>query len=230
MQTESISVCLVWKCTHVNEQSQRTTPNFTFPLSNDCVAVHHYISAQRNVKLIWSRCSPSEKMVLSVRNADLASVCRETNLGTNAEHFESCFYQMFETLDSWLQQKLTSTLQSSVWLPIMVCKAFFIQLTSLCKKCKRNVAGLFLALMSLWILLVWFSAFFGSCCATIQDLLAFKVTNMGMKIDICSLRFRVVYLQVSMNEGLSFITSSVHITTTECVSLNTNTATQTTKY
>ncbi len=111
------------------------------------------------MKLIWSRCSPSEKMVLSVRNADLASMCRETNLGTNAEHFESCFYQMFETLDSWLQQKLTSTLQSFVWLPIMVCKAFFIQLTSLCKKCKRNVAGLFLALMSLWILLVWFSAF-----------------------------------------------------------------------
>uniref|UniRef100_A0A672LSL6 Anthrax toxin receptor 1 n=1 Tax=Sinocyclocheilus grahami TaxID=75366 RepID=A0A672LSL6_SINGR len=35
---------------------------------------------------------------------------------------------------------------------------------------------------------------------------------------------KVVYLQVSMNEGLSFITSSVHITTTECVSLNTNTA------
>lgn len=33
------------------------------------------------------------------------------------------------------------------------------------------------------------------------------------------LRFRVVYLQVSMNEGLSFITSSVHITTTECVSM-----------
>uniref|UniRef100_A0AAR2JTQ4 Anthrax toxin receptor 1 n=1 Tax=Pygocentrus nattereri TaxID=42514 RepID=A0AAR2JTQ4_PYGNA len=29
---------------------------------------------------------------------------------------------------------------------------------------------------------------------------------------------KVVYLQVSMNEGLSFITSSVHITTTECVS------------
>lgn len=30
--------------------------------------------------------------------------------------------------------------------------------------------------------------------------------------------FRVIYLQVSMNEGLSYITSSVHITTTECVS------------
>ncbi len=29
---------------------------------------------------------------------------------------------------------------------------------------------------------------------------------------------RVIYLQVSMNEGLSYITSSVHITTTECVS------------
>ncbi|TRZ03645.1 hypothetical protein DNTS_008604 [Danionella cerebrum] len=28
---------------------------------------------------------------------------------------------------------------------------------------------------------------------------------------------RVMYLQVSMNEGLSYITSSVHITTTECV-------------
>ncbi|XP_034408619.1 anthrax toxin receptor 1 isoform X2 [Cyclopterus lumpus] len=28
---------------------------------------------------------------------------------------------------------------------------------------------------------------------------------------------RVIYLQVSMNEGLSYITSSVHITTTECV-------------
>jgi len=37
------------------------------------------------------------------------------------------------------------------------------------------------------------------------------------------LRSRVVYLQVSMNEGLSFITSSVHITTTECVSLTANT-------
>uniref|UniRef100_A0A673BKZ2 Anthrax toxin receptor 1 n=1 Tax=Sphaeramia orbicularis TaxID=375764 RepID=A0A673BKZ2_9TELE len=31
---------------------------------------------------------------------------------------------------------------------------------------------------------------------------------------------RVIYLQVSMNEGLSYITSSVHITTTECVSVN----------
>uniref|UniRef100_A0A3Q3JUH0 Anthrax toxin receptor 1 n=1 Tax=Monopterus albus TaxID=43700 RepID=A0A3Q3JUH0_MONAL len=29
---------------------------------------------------------------------------------------------------------------------------------------------------------------------------------------------RVIYLQVSMNQGLSYITSSVHITTTECVS------------
>lgn len=29
---------------------------------------------------------------------------------------------------------------------------------------------------------------------------------------------RVIFLQVSMNEGLSYITSSVHITTTECVS------------
>ncbi|MEQ2299811.1 hypothetical protein AMECASPLE_018857, partial [Ameca splendens] len=29
---------------------------------------------------------------------------------------------------------------------------------------------------------------------------------------------REIYLQVSMNEGLSYITSSVHITTTECVS------------
>uniref|UniRef100_A0A8C2FK54 ANTXR cell adhesion molecule 1d n=1 Tax=Cyprinus carpio TaxID=7962 RepID=A0A8C2FK54_CYPCA len=28
--------------------------------------------------------------------------------------------------------------------------------------------------------------------------------------------YRVIYLQVSMNEGLSYITSSVHITTTEC--------------
>lgn len=31
---------------------------------------------------------------------------------------------------------------------------------------------------------------------------------------------RVIYLQVSMNEGISYITSSVHITTTECVSTN----------
>ncbi len=127
-----VKVHSVWL--HVNNQSQRRTPNFTFPLSKDCVvkhqAVHHYISAQRNVKLIWSRCSPSEKMVLSVRNADLASVCRETNLGTNAEHLESCFYQMFETLDSWLQQKLTSTPQSSVRLPIMVCETFFKQLNT----------------------------------------------------------------------------------------------------
>lgn len=30
--------------------------------------------------------------------------------------------------------------------------------------------------------------------------------------------FRVIFLQVSMNEGLTYITSSVHITTTECVS------------
>lgn len=29
---------------------------------------------------------------------------------------------------------------------------------------------------------------------------------------------KVIFLQVSMNEGLSYITSSVHITTTECVS------------
>lgn len=29
---------------------------------------------------------------------------------------------------------------------------------------------------------------------------------------------RVIYLQVSMNDGLSFISSNVHITTTECVS------------
>ncbi|TRZ00452.1 hypothetical protein DNTS_034561 [Danionella cerebrum] len=33
---------------------------------------------------------------------------------------------------------------------------------------------------------------------------------------LCIFLLRVVYLQVSMNEGLSFITSSVHITTTEC--------------
>lgn len=32
--------------------------------------------------------------------------------------------------------------------------------------------------------------------------------------------FRVIYLQVSMNNGLSFISSNVHITTTECVSVN----------
>uniref|UniRef100_A0AAY5K4Y2 Anthrax toxin receptor 1 n=1 Tax=Esox lucius TaxID=8010 RepID=A0AAY5K4Y2_ESOLU len=32
---------------------------------------------------------------------------------------------------------------------------------------------------------------------------------------------RVIYLQVSMNEGLSYITSSVYITTTECVSITT---------
>lgn len=31
---------------------------------------------------------------------------------------------------------------------------------------------------------------------------------------------RVIYLQVSMNNGLSFISSNVHITTTECVSNN----------
>uniref|UniRef100_A0A669F4K0 Anthrax toxin receptor 1 n=1 Tax=Oreochromis niloticus TaxID=8128 RepID=A0A669F4K0_ORENI len=30
---------------------------------------------------------------------------------------------------------------------------------------------------------------------------------------------KVIYLQVSMNEGLSYITSSVHITTTECVTV-----------
>uniref|UniRef100_A0A7N8XJW6 ANTXR cell adhesion molecule 1c n=1 Tax=Mastacembelus armatus TaxID=205130 RepID=A0A7N8XJW6_9TELE len=31
---------------------------------------------------------------------------------------------------------------------------------------------------------------------------------------------KVIYLQVSMNDGLSFISSNVHITTTECVSTN----------
>lgn len=39
--------------------------------------------------------------------------------------------------------------------------------------------------------------------------------------SLFSFCIRVVYLQVSMNEGLSFITSSVHITTTECVSTHT---------
>ena len=37
-----------------------------------------------------------------------------------------------------------------------------------------------------------------------------------MSVLLCN--FRVIYLQVSMNEGLSFISSNVHITTTECVS------------
>lgn len=40
---------------------------------------------------------------------------------------------------------------------------------------------------------------------------------MGRACDLL-LVCRVIYLQVSMNEGLSYITSSVHITTTECVS------------
>lgn len=42
-------------------------------------------------------------------------------------------------------------------------------------------------------------------------------TVMGRVCDV-GLFCRVIYLQVSMNEGLSYITSSVHITTTECVS------------
>ena len=39
--------------------------------------------------------------------------------------------------------------------------------------------------------------------------------------SVCLLWFspRVIYLQVSMNDGLSFITSNVHVTTTECVSI-----------
>lgn len=68
--------------------------------------------------------------------------------------------------------------------------------------------------------------FYGYFCAMLKDLPAFNVTKTDMKIYVWSLCFRVVYLQVSMNEGLSFITSSVHITTTECVSLTTNTHTQ----
>lgn len=35
---------------------------------------------------------------------------------------------------------------------------------------------------------------------------------------LCFFGSRVIYLQVSMNDGLSFISSNVHITTTECVS------------
>ncbi|TKS85554.1 Anthrax toxin receptor 1 [Collichthys lucidus] len=39
-----------------------------------------------------------------------------------------------------------------------------------------------------------------------------KMNEIGHGFVFC----RVIYLQVSMNEGISYITSSVHITTTEC--------------
>lgn len=44
--------------------------------------------------------------------------------------------------------------------------------------------------------------------------------QMSDFVCVCDVRLfcRVIYLQVSMNKGLSYITSSVHITTTECVS------------
>uniref|UniRef100_A0A7N5ZX37 Anthrax toxin receptor 1 n=1 Tax=Anabas testudineus TaxID=64144 RepID=A0A7N5ZX37_ANATE len=50
-----------------------------------------------------------------------------------------------------------------------------------------------------------------------QVLCSFKLNDthndqISHKFVLC----RVIYLQVSMNEGLSYITSSVHITTTEC--------------
>lgn len=45
------------------------------------------------------------------------------------------------------------------------------------------------------------------------DLLSFPSS-----VCVCVCCFRVIYLQVSMNDGLSFISSNVHITTTECVS------------
>uniref|UniRef100_A0A8C7GXK0 Anthrax toxin receptor 1 n=1 Tax=Oncorhynchus kisutch TaxID=8019 RepID=A0A8C7GXK0_ONCKI len=50
---------------------------------------------------------------------------------------------------------------------------------------------------------------------TISDIICFHLACPVLN-PCASLCFRVVYLQVSMNEGLSFITSSVHITTTEC--------------
>lgn len=47
------------------------------------------------------------------------------------------------------------------------------------------------------------------------DLMWWKVWFLSVFVLWC----RVIYLQVSMNEGLSYITSLVHITTTECVSI-----------
>jgi len=42
--------------------------------------------------------------------------------------------------------------------------------------------------------------------------------KMTLKISVSVLCFRVVFLQVSMNNGLTFISSSVSITSTHCVS------------
>ena len=47
---------------------------------------------------------------------------------------------------------------------------------------------------------------------------AFVICLSFDQISHESMFCRVIYLQVSMNEGISYITSSVHITTTECVS------------
>uniref|UniRef100_A0A7N8WLL3 ANTXR cell adhesion molecule 1c n=1 Tax=Mastacembelus armatus TaxID=205130 RepID=A0A7N8WLL3_9TELE len=59
------------------------------------------------------------------------------------------------------------------------------------------------------------------CSFKINDTTTTKYTASNMlSVDFyvhCPLFcFRVIYLQVSMNDGLSFISSNVHITTTEC--------------
>lgn len=57
----------------------------------------------------------------------------------------------------------------------------------------------------------------GAVCSC-KQMLYVSISVSNQQQWVCVIFFRVIYLQVSMNEGLSYITSSVHITTTECVS------------
>ncbi len=158
--------------------------------------------------------------MLSIRENGL--ICQKRRLGLcvpgdKPRHECWAFGKLFLS-DVWDTRQLTSTKANQH--PAELCEAANYGLRDIfqtTKHCVREIVfGTRVSLNPIGLVF----CFFGSCCATLLDLLAFKVTNMGMKMYVCFLCFRVVYLQVSMNEGLSFITSSVHITTTECVSLN----------
>uniref|UniRef100_A0A672FDC6 ANTXR cell adhesion molecule 1c n=1 Tax=Salarias fasciatus TaxID=181472 RepID=A0A672FDC6_SALFA len=52
---------------------------------------------------------------------------------------------------------------------------------------------------------------------TNDEILTCSFFSLSLCVCVCvSFSSRVIYLQVSMNDGLSFISSNVHITTTEC--------------
>ena len=53
-----------------------------------------------------------------------------------------------------------------------------------------------------------------ACVCVLEDLVCVLPVTCIVGVSLS----RIIFLQVSMNEGLSYITSSVHITTTECVS------------